>query len=247
MKRKATAGILAVILAAGIFTACSSNQPDSGAETTAAETTAAESEVKPTNEKYIPEMDFAFVDGIKLGMSIDEVKAVLGAPDKEEDKGEVKVLTYGKNEFTFSNFTDKKNKFSGEKAEGNKKNGLVVAQVNDDKLPCYNGMKVGMTRVEIIDGFCHDTYDNTPSEMRENGIKIIYGIKDFNALNEAGDKADDEYVFAYDSIGGEEDGCAFVYADYDFKNTGLIYMLIFSYDEGNHNVTDVMATLVDTN
>ena len=206
-----------------------------------------------TNGKYKPDKTFAFVEGIRMDMTADEVISVLGEPDKEESAFGMKYLYYGESTLIFGNYTEFMQAFlNGEESQLDaapvEEARLSIVQIGDNALPCYGGIGIGSTKEEVLDTFCHDLEDHTPEEMKEEHTRYIYGSE--HVLND--DELDDVLEGDLHSGSGEpfklaleatEDG-DHILGYYDMDMSGSIYMLSFELDD-DERVSTIMASLLD--
>lgn len=255
-----------------VFVPLGGSKDEEDAETSAASGEMGDAET--TNGKYIPDSSFAFVDGLKNGMTVAEAKAVLGEPEAESNEMGITTLMYGENFFIFGDFTDtltslvtiddEEDEDDDEDDEDEAQESenetaepvLMMMSLSDDSITGYGGLKVGSTKDEVTDAFCRDLEDNTPDELKEDNTTLLYGLDAIKALEEL--EGDDNVDI--DELGSGDvnipEGKLYrlgMITDDDDDNmvaycefsSDKIYMLMFELDD-EEKVSTIMTMLIDT-
>ena len=201
-------------------------------ETTEAVTEEAAAEApssEKTNGKPVVTKDMSIVEGIDMGMTVDEVKSVLGDPEVDESYDTIHMLTYGEDVFMFEEMNSTYD--DGEKR-------LMFVILSDDEMKIGNGPHIGATKEEVLDSFCRDLEDNTPEGLKEDNGKLIYGRDAFDILDKFEndeindrDKAEGEYRLAYEFADEEDKGIAYV--DFGVHEKLSFYMVMYALDEND--------------
>lgn len=219
---------MAAAMAVCALTACG----DSGENTSSTEWTPHKFDVEDTA-----------ANGVKLGMTMEEVKAAIGKPDKEENitedqfiYGEHINLTYGE---MFLSFYDIH--------EGDD---IRLGSISSDspEVTFAGGLHAGSTKEEVLAAFAQD--DNAP-DLMFYGTKygsFIYG--DFTDMDFIEKKPTGAIEFAYiQDRDAEVDGYYMIIYNYynplqwrDDRSsyTGDYYHLIFYVDSKSDKVTSVL-------
>lgn len=163
--------------------------------------------VIPDKNRPRPDKDLEVLKGMSFGTTIDEFKAAMGEPDKEEEESGVITLTYGKNQFSFGNLSDMMREMLSEirtnlndndadKDDGDKQDDkqdndapdemrLLGFNIMDDSFNdrLYGGVGVGSSRLDILNTFCYDDDMDIPDELKQRldsdgRSQILYGMDD---------------------------------------------------------------------
>ena len=207
-----------------------------------------------TNGKLIPDVTFAFIDGLRIGMTAEEAKASVGEPGKEESGNGVTILTYSdKTTLNFGDITGTMVSLLTPVEEKSEEPvpALMVVVAGDDTMPGFNGLKEGSTKDEVLDSFCRDFEDNTPDEIKKDGTTILYGVDDYlkmmSGLNETdeGKELDLPDGVSY-RLGMVKEGSNPPSITYTEYRTDGVYWLLFELDK-NDKVSGITVMYLNTN
>ena len=159
--------------------------------------------VIPDKNRPRPDKDLEVLKGMSFGTTIDEFKAAMGEPDKEEEESGVITLSYGKNQFSFGNLSDMMKEMVSEltsslndddtqeddKQDDKQDNDagdemrLIGFNIKDDSFndKLYGGVGIGSSRVDVLNTFCYDDdmdiSDELKQELDSDGTsQILYGM-----------------------------------------------------------------------
>ncbi|MBQ5312411.1 MAG: hypothetical protein ILP19_10310 [Oscillospiraceae bacterium] len=245
---KKTALILAAMMtlcAASCSAKNTQNSTGSGAAPAQAEQAAEVQTGEKTNGKEIITKDTMVVEGVKAGMTVDEVKAVLGDTENDMEIEDMHILTYGSEDggcsFIFQKF---------ETLYKDEEKRLAMISVEDNSVKLVNGITIGTSKDDVINAFCADLEDNTPVDMKQNGEKLIYGKESFDELDKLDrehklNEAKGQYKFGFAMNEQETNGIA--YADIDLQSDAQYsYFLMFTFDDEN-KTDSVMMMMAESN
>lgn len=242
MNMKKTALILAAMMTL-LSTSCKNNAPAQNAAG-APDAPAAEAAAPTTNGKDVVTRDTMFVEGVKAGMTVDEVKSAIGGePGMDMEVEGMHILNYGSDEEGSSFiFESKPELFSDDNMR------LTMASLQDDSVKWGLGLKKGCSKDDVINAFCCDLEDHTPDEIKADNERILYGIDGFNELDEldkAGklSEAKGDYRFGM-LVEGDTKGI--IYADMSLQDKTSTYFVMYMFNEEG-NVDNIMMMYSDVN
>ena len=141
-----------------------------------------------------PDVEFCVLDGVKFGMTMKEVIAVLGDPEQIGSKDDKTVIKYGESEIVFGDYSAevkeafRKNFPDMEIGEdsGGEQSELLLSVINiwdhslDDRL--YKGVVIGGDTEELLKTFYvdenTDISDEAGAALAAQGYEVLYGAED---------------------------------------------------------------------
>ncbi len=186
----------------------------------------------------------AAVKGVKIGMTQEQVKSILGEPDEEENVpddnfiyGKYIDMTYGGLTLSFYDI--------------NEGDALTLGSFSTDspEVIFAGGLHVGSTKDEVLATFTHD--ENAKAlyfaSMEESCGDYIYG--DFNSDDFLINKPTGEIQYAYINRYGEDIDDSYMMEYYYYPPlvwnededdyTGECYSMVFYMESGTDIVTDI--------
>ena len=183
------------------------------------------------------------VNGVKLGMTTDEVKNILGEPDKEENITEDQFifgthldLTYGEMHLSFYDINEGDN--------------IVLGSISADspEVEFAGGLHTDSTKDEVLDAFFKDANATDLVLYGEKFGSFIYGDYTDNDFIEKKPKDSIQFAYVQDRDAADDGYYMIIYNYYnplkwskDGKSyTGDFYHMIFYVDTESDKVKSIL-------
>ena len=214
--------------------AAENNETEAAPETEAAVTEAALAAGEKTNGKAIVTMDTPIIEGVRIGMTPDELKTALGEPEENMEIEDMQYMSYGENVFMFS-------------AEEGQDMGLNIVFVNSTSpAKLANGIEFGCSKQDVIDAFCCDTEDNTPDEMKDSGERLLYGRDAYDKIDalDKGNLDDLKGIYDLGIVTTDEEMNGVEYLEFISDDKKAFYVVMFQFDDDD-KLTEVSMVMTD--
>ena len=214
--------------------AAENNETEAAPETEAAVTEAALAAGEKTNGKAIVTMDTPIIEGIRIGMTPDELKTALGEPEENMEIEDMHYMSYGENVFMFSR-------------EDGQDMALNIAVANSScPAKLANGIEFGCSKQDVIDAFCCDTEDNTPDEMKDSGEKLLYGRDAFDKIDalDKGNLDDLKGIYDLGIVTTDNEMNGVEYLEFISDDKKAFYVVMFQFDDDD-KLTEVSMVMTD--